>query len=102
MAQLNSTNVLGNLSATGHFTVAGNSTFNGTVTITNTQDAAAGSASGALRIGAVGREHLAIDGNEIMAKSDNANSSTLYLNNEGGLVQVGVNGLKSLGQILVE
>ena len=102
MAQLNSTNVLGHLSATGNLTVAGNSIFNGTLVIANTADAAAGSASGALRIGSVGGEHLAIDGNEIMAKSNSANSSTLYLNNEGGLVQVGPTGLKSSGQILAE
>ena len=97
MAQLNSTNVIGNLSATGKFAVAGDSIFNGTLIIANTADAAAGSASGALRIGSIGGEHLAIDSNEIMAKRDSANSSTLYLNNEGGLVQIGSGGLTVTG-----
>jgi hypothetical protein len=98
MAQLNSTNVIGNLSVAGQLTAAGNTTFNGLVTIANTTDAALTSANSALRIGAIGGEHIAIDGNEIMTKN-NSSPATLYLNNEGGLVQIGSGGLTVSGVI---
>jgi hypothetical protein len=96
MAQLNSTNVIGNLSVAGQLTAAGNTTFNGLVTIANITDAGVSSTNSALRIGAIGGEHLAIDGNEIIAKN-NSSPSTLYLNNEGGLVQIGSGGLTVTG-----
>lgn len=98
MAQLNSTSVIGNLSVAGQLTTAGNTTFNGLVTIANTTDAALTSANSALRIGAIGGEHIAIDGNEIMTKN-NSSPATLYLNNEGGLVQIGSGGLTVTGII---
>ena len=63
----------------------------GQVIIESTGDAAAGSASGILRIGAIAGSHLAIDGNEIMAKSDATTAGTLYLQNDGGTVKFGNN-----------
>ena len=74
-------------------TFSGTNTFSGQVIISNTTDAALSSASGALRIGAITGEHMAIDGNEIMAKTSASATGTLYLNNEGGLVQIGSGGL---------
>ena len=63
----------------------------GQVIIESTGDAAVGSASGILRIGAIAGSHLAIDGNEIMAKSDATTAGTLYLQNDGGKVKFGNN-----------
>lgn len=80
-------------------TFSGTNTFSGQVIISNTTDAALSSASGALRIGAIAGEHIAIDGNEIMAKTSASATGTLYLNNEGGLVQIGSSGLTTSGPI---
>ena len=44
--------------------------------------------TGTIIIGASNTENLGIDGNEIMARN-NGKASTLYLNNEGGAVQLG-------------
>lgn len=44
--------------------------------------------TGSIIIGASNTENLGIDGNEIMARN-NGKASTLYLNNEGGVVQLG-------------
>lgn len=44
--------------------------------------------TGSIIIGASNTENLGIDGNEIMARN-NGKASTLYLNNEGGTVQLG-------------
>lgn len=44
--------------------------------------------TGSIIIGASNAENLGIDGNEIMARN-NGKASTLYLNNEGGAVQLG-------------
>lgn len=74
----------------GAQTFAGNKTFSGQVYLTNTSDASSSTGnSGALIIGNASGEHLAIDGNEIMAKSNGTTTGTLYLNNEGGAIQVG-------------
>lgn len=48
---------------------------------------------GALVIGSKTGENIGIDGNEIMARNNKA-ASILYLNNQGGLVQIGTGGLK--------
>lgn len=103
MAQLNSTNVIGNLSVTGQLAAAGNSFFNGPVTILSTADAALGTAnSGALKIGNVNGEHLSLDSNEIMAKTtDGKTEATLYLNNEGGAVKIGPGGLNVSGNVVL-
>lgn len=48
--------------------------------------------AGALVIGNKAGQNLGIDGNEIMARN-NSKASALYLNNEGGIVQVGQDGI---------
>lgn len=59
----------------------------------------------ALVIGAINGDHLELDTNEIMAKAADAEdatknkASTLFLNMEGGLVQVGSGGLKAKQRI---
>lgn len=85
---------------TGAQTFAGAKTFSGLTTINNrviignSNDVVAGTANtGALIIGSTSGEHIAIDANEIMAKASGTTASTLYLNNEGGKVQVGSGGL---------
>lgn len=79
------------------FYVGGDSLFDNAVTIngnvhilpdTNVSLNGAGS----LVIGNKAGQNLGIDGNEIMARN-NSKASTLYLNNEGGTVQVGRNGI---------
>jgi hypothetical protein len=74
-------------------TFAGKKTFNDQVIFAYASDAAQGTAStGSIIIGDPVKQHIAIDDNEIMAKtSDGKTVSTLYLNNEGGTVQVGGN-----------
>lgn len=49
-------------------------------------------AAGSLVIGNKSGQNLGIDGNEIMARN-NSKASALYLNNEGGIVQVGQDGI---------
>lgn len=86
---------------TGAQTFAGNKTFSGTVTNTSkvvisyVQDVAVATANtGSLIIGNPNGQHIAFDDNEIMAKNGSgATAGTLYLNNEGGAVQVGSGGL---------
>lgn len=86
---------------TGTQTFAGDKTFSGTVTNTNkvvisyVQDVAGATANtGSLIIGNPNGQHIAFDDNEIMAKSGSgATAGVLYLNNEGGKVQVGSGGL---------
>lgn len=72
-------------------TVSGQLVLSSTTDISPTVD-------GALVIGTATGEHITFDANEIMAKNANA-VSTLYLNNDGGLVQVGSGGLSSSGNI---
>lgn len=48
--------------------------------------------TGSLVIGNKAGQNLGIDGNEIMARN-NSKASALYLNNEGGIVQVGQDGI---------
>lgn len=60
------------------------------VIIRSTRDAEAGTAeSGALLVGDPTGEHLAIDGNELMAKSGGTKTAPLYVNNDGGKVIFG-------------
>lgn len=49
-------------------------------------------AAGSLVIGNKSGQNLGIDGNEIMSRN-NSKASALYLNNEGGIVQVGQDGI---------
>lgn len=64
-------------------------TINGTVHINNAQDVGLSGWSGGLKIGAKNGTHIAIDNNEIMAKSDDTTAATLNLQVEGGNVHIG-------------
>lgn len=79
------------------FYVGGNSLFDNAVTINGNvhilpdTDVSLNGA-GSLVIGNKAAQNLGIDGNEIMARN-NSKASPLYLNNEGGIVQVGQDGI---------
>ena len=77
--------------------INGNTYSNGKFYINNTSNASL-SADGAIVIGPTNGENLTLDTNEIMARSNKA-ASTLHLNNEGGLVQIGSGGLLVNGQM---
>ena len=75
-------------------------TVTGTLNLTKTTDAqGTGTAEPALRLGALSGAHLEFDGNEIMAKASANTVGTLYINSDGGLVQIGSGGLKVTGTI---
>lgn len=79
------------------FYVGGDSLFDNAVTINGNvhiiPDTDVGlDAAGSLVIGNKSAQNIGIDGNEIMARN-NSKASALYLNNEGGTVQVGKNGI---------
>jgi hypothetical protein len=77
---------------TGAQTFAGKKTFTGQVVITGGIDAAAATAnSGSLLIGSPTGSHIAIDANEIQAKSNGTTASIIYINNDGGTTQFGGN-----------
>ena len=107
MAHLKDLLVAGPSRFIGEVAFNDNVTFNNSVTLNETlilaknpQDAE-GTSEGypALIIGDNGNAgaHLAIDGNEIMAKSSATAVGPLYLNNNGGLVTIGVGGLTTTG-----
>jgi hypothetical protein len=66
-------------------------TINGNVHILPDTDVSLNGA-GSLVIGNKAGQNLGIDGNEVMARN-NSKASALYLNNEGGVVQVGQDGI---------
>ena len=79
------------------FYVGGDSLFDNAVTINGNvhilPDTDVGlNGAGSLVIGNKAGQNLGIDGNEIMARN-NSKASALYLNNEGGVVQVGQDGI---------
>lgn len=79
------------------FYVGGDSLFDNAVTINGNvhiiPDTNVGlDGAGSLVIGNKSAQNMGIDGNEIMAR-DNSKASTLYLNDEGGTVQVGQDGI---------
>lgn len=79
------------------FYVGGDSLFDNAVTINGNvhilPDTDVGlNAAGSLVIGNKSAQNLGLDGNEIMARN-NSKASALYLNNEGGVVQVGQDGI---------
>lgn len=79
------------------FYVGGDSLFDNAVTINGNvhilPDTDVGlNAAGSLVIGNKSAQNLGIDSNEIMARN-NSKASALYLNNEGGIVQIGQDGI---------
>jgi hypothetical protein len=78
-------------------------TFTGTVTtpiirVTATDDASLSSTGHGLQVGLTNGINIAVDGNEIMARNNGA-ASTLFLNNGGGDISVGVGGISTTGGI---
>ena len=82
-----------------NFEVNGKSNFKNLVTatrllLTNTTDAMGSSAKDiALLIGAQTGQHLEIDNNEIMSKSNGTTVATLYIQNDGGYTRFGSDGV---------
>ena len=82
-------------------TFSGNKTFNQAVTFLGSADASLGSYTyPAVTIGPYSSTHLEIDANEIMAKANSNTATNLYLNNEGGVVDIGPGGMNIRGHII--
>lgn len=80
------------LITTGEQKFAGKKTFSGQVVITGGSDTSKGTAnSGQLIVGDPAAEHLAIDGNEIMAKASGSTTRALLFQLDGGDTKFGGN-----------
>ena len=84
-------------------TITGSKTFSSTTIFSKSQDlSGTANNSPALIVGgAATAEHLELDGNEIHAKASGTTVGTLYLNNDGGLVQTAAGGIKTTGGLQV-
>ena len=90
------------LVSTGSQTFAGDKNFTGTVAFVKTTDASGVSNNYPAVIigGAATSAHLELDANEIMAKGSANSVVPLYLNNEGGVVDIGPGGMNIRGHII--
>ena len=103
IANITATNITSaNANITSNLT-GKNATLSGTLHLSNTQDISGTStASPALIIGDKTGQRIEFDGNEIISKTGTGTAvqpNTLYLNEDGGLVQIGSGGLNVKGDI---
>lgn len=90
--------------ATGSYTFEckadGFATWAGKLHLTSTADVqGTTTAEGALIIGPTSGAHLGFDNNELMAKASANTCGTLYINSNGGLVEIGSGGLTVTGTL---
>ena len=71
-----------------------------TLRLTNVSDLSLASTAQAFQIGPTTGINVAIDSNEIMARN-NGTAATLFINNDGGLVSVGINGISTSGPAII-
>ena len=77
-------------------------TVTGSLILSRTTDAeATEDKSPALIIGSKTGQHLELDGNELMSKASATTAGILYVNNNGGQVVVGADGVRSIGSIMI-
>ena len=77
-------------------------TVTGSLILSRTTDAeATADNSPALIIGSKTGQHLEFDGNELMSKASATTTGTLYVNNNGGQVVIGTDGVRSIGSIMI-
>ena len=80
--------------ASGNLPLTGG-TVTGTLILSKSTDASGvANKSPALIVGGIDSQHLEIDANEIMSKTNGTAVAALYINNNGGLVSIGSGGLK--------
>ena len=95
------TSAVSGVVSTGSQTFAGDKNFTGTVAFVKTADASgvSGNYPAVIIGGAATSAHLELDANEIMAKGSINSVAPLYLNNEGGAVDIGPGGMNVRGHI---
>lgn len=94
------TSAVSGVVSTGSQSFSGNKTFNQPVTFLGSADVDLGFYSyPAVTIGPYSSTHLEMDVNEIMAKGSANTAANLYLNNDGGVIDIGPGGMNVRGHI---